>query len=284
MTVVSTLQSRYREVMDRVARAAERSGRSPRDIFVVAVSKYADIDDIRELIELGHADFGESRGVQLSQRAAIVDEMLTRYRTMREVAAARSARLADLPVPGLGANQPALNIPDRVRWHMVGHLQRNKVPKVAPAVRLIHSVDSLRLVEELQAFGLKKDLDIDVLVQVNCSEEPQKYGCAVAAAAHLCEQIDLCANVHIRGLMTMAAYSENPEDSRTTFRRCAELFEDISKAGYGDGRFNLLSMGMTGDFEVAIEEGANIVRIGSALFEDPEGRTDHHDDPETDAD
>lgn len=277
MTVVSTLQSRYREVMDRVTRAAQRAGRSPRDIFVVAVSKYADIDDIRELIELGHADFGESRALQLNQRAAIVDEMLTRYRTMREVAAARSARLADLPVPGLGT-QPALNIPDRIRWHMVGHLQRNKVPKVAPVTRLIHSVDSLRLVEELQAFALKKDLDVDVLVQVNCSEEPQKYGCAVAAAQHLCEQIDLCANIHIRGLMTMAAYSENPEDSRTTFRRCAELFEDIAKAGYGDGRFNLLSMGMTGDFEVAIEEGSNIVRIGSAIFGEHTSDDDDHDE------
>jgi len=262
MTTLSTLESRYREVMDRVARAAERSGRSASDVFVVAVTKYAEIDDIRELIRLGHADFGENRVQQLIQRAAVVEEMLGRYRTMKGVAAHRPLLARD----ERSADGTTATLPDQIRWHMIGHLQRNKVSKVAPLVRLIHSVDSLRLVEELQSYAVKRDADIDVLVQVNVSGEESKYGCAVAAVPHLCDQIDLTGHLRIRGLMTMAPYSENPEDARPHFERCVEIFEDVKKRGVGDGEFNILSMGMSGDFEVAIECGANVVRVGSAIF------------------
>jgi pyridoxal phosphate enzyme (YggS family) len=261
MTTLSTLESRYRAVMDRVAQAAERSGRTASDIFVVAVTKYAEIEDIRELIKLGHEDFGENRVQQLIQRAGVIEEMLSRHRTMKGVAAERRTLLAR----DEGA-ESTTTLPEHVRWHMIGHLQRNKVSKVAPLVRLIHSVDSLRLVEELQGYAVKRDLDIDVLVQVNVSEEESKFGCAVAAAPHLCDQIDATGNLHIRGLMTIAEQSEDPEDSRICFSRCAEIFEDIERRDIGDGRFNILSMGMSGDFEVAIECGANVVRVGSAIF------------------
>jgi PLP dependent protein len=260
MDAVLTLEARYRGVMERVDAAARRSGRSPADVMVVAVSKYAGLDEVRELMRLGHQDFGESRAQQLVQRAAVVDEMLARRRQLPELR------------PG------DASFPDSVRWHMIGHLQRNKVKKIAPVVRLLHSVDSLRLVEELHTFAMKKDLDIDVLVQVNCSEELQKYGCQVAAAQAMCEQIDATGHLHIRGLMTMAAQGETPDDSRPAFERCAELFDDIRTTGIGDGRFNILSMGMTDDFEVGIECGSNLVRIGSAIFGEHLPNDDDQDD------
>ncbi|GAB4549860.1 MAG: YggS family pyridoxal phosphate-dependent enzyme [Phycisphaerales bacterium] len=261
-----TLESRYRDVLDRVDRAARRSGRTGADVLVVAVSKYAGLDEIRELLRLGHQDFGESRAIQLEQRAALVDEMLERRHAMPDVDDREGLPIA---------------FPDRVRWHMIGHLQRNKVKKVAPVARLIHTVDSLRLVEELQSFAVKRDVDIDCLVQVNCSGEDQKYGCPVAATHALCEQIDLTGNLRIRGLMTMAANTDDEREIRSTFRRCAEIFEDISKENLGEGGFNILSMGMSGDFEIAIECGANMVRVGSAIFGSHLPH-DHEEQPEED--
>lgn len=264
MTAVMALETRYKDVLDRVDRAARRSGRTGADVMVVAVSKYAGLDEIRELLRLGHEDFGESRALQLEQRAALVDEMLARRHAMPEVSDRQGLPIA---------------FPDKVRWHMIGHLQRNKVKKVAPVARLIHTIDSLRLVEELQAFAVRRDTDIDVLVQVNCSGEPQKYGCPVAACHALCEQIDLTGNLRIRGLMTMAAHTEDTDEIRGTFTRCAEIFDEIKTDGMGDGRFNILSMGMSNDFEIAIECGANVVRVGSAIFGNHLPH-DHEEQPE----
>ncbi len=265
MTAVMTLEARYKDVLTRVDGAARTSGRTGADIMVVAVSKYAGLDEIRELLRLGHQDFGESRALQLEQRAALVDEMLNRRHAMPDVADRQGLPIA---------------FPDHVRWHMIGHLQRNKVKKVAPVSRLIHTVDSLRLVEELQNYAMKRDEDIDVLVQVNCSGEEQKHGCPVAAAGALCEQIDLTGNLRVRGMMTMAADTQDENEVRSCFRRCAELFEEIGKLGLCDGRFNILSMGMSGDFEAAIECGANVVRVGSAIFGGhlPEDHTEQPDD------
>jgi hypothetical protein len=266
-----TLRERYLRVVDRVAAAARRSGRSPDRIILVAVTKTAEPEEIRELIELGHRDFGENRVQNLVQRSAVIDEWAKRVRMLPE--AARSMALDE---SGSGA----------VRWHMIGHLQRNKARKVAELCRLVHSVDSLRVAEELQvcANRLDRGLDrpVEVLVQVNVSGEESKAGCPVSAAGALCEQIDTMVNVRVRGLMTMAPYSDDPEAARPHFRRLRELFEELREAragaagdrGAGGGRFNLLSMGMSGDFEVAIEEGANVVRVGSAIFghrHDPDG-------------
>jgi pyridoxal phosphate enzyme (YggS family) len=149
---------------------------------------------------------------------------------------------------------------------MIGSLQRNKARKVVEFVRLIHSVDSLRLAEELQLIALRKDQVFDVLVQVNCSGEKSKHGCPVPAALPLAEQIDTMINVRVRGLMTMAPYSTNPEDARPTFVRCRELYEELRTSNISRGNVDFLSMGMSGDYEVAISEGANLVRIGTALF------------------
>ena len=247
---MSELAERFTEVKQRVADAARRSGRSPDSVYLVAVTKTAEPEDIRSLIELGHRDFGENRVQQLVQRASIVEEWFERARLLARTSADR--------VPFDPAKP--------VRWHMIGHLQRNKARKVADLCRLVHSVDSLRLAEELQQFANKHDRDIEVLVQVNVSGEESKEGVPIPAAAALVEQIDTMINVHARGLMTMAPYSENPEDARAHFARCRELFEELRAQGLGEGRFDLLSMGMSGDYEVAIEEGSNIVRVGSAIF------------------
>lgn len=247
---MTMLGERFAEVRGRVGEAAARSGRTPESVYLVAVTKNAEPEDIRELIELGHRDFGENRVQQMVQRASMVEEWYERARLLPRSAADKA---------GFDAGKP-------VRWHMLGHLQRNKARKVADLCRLVHSVDSLRLAEELQQFANKHERDIEVLIQVNVSGEESKEGVPIPAAAAIAEQIDTMIHVHVRGLMTLAPYSDDPEDAREHFTRCRELFEEMQVEGYGDGRFDLLSMGMSGDYEVAVEEGANIVRVGTAIF------------------
>ncbi len=251
---MSTLEQRYTEVKQRVAEAAQRSGQAPSAVYTIAVTKFAEPEDIRELIELGHRDFGENKVQQLSQRAGVINEWFERMRMH----------------PRVAGEHAGFDPSDPVRWHMIGHLQRNKVRKIGDIVRLVHSVDSLRLAEEIQQVANKLDREIDVLLQVNVSGEESKFGVPIAAAAAIAEQIDTMINVRVRGLMTMAPICENPEDARPHFTRCRELFDDIRRVGIGEGHFDLLSMGMSGDYEVAIEEGANIVRVGSAIFGEPE--------------
>jgi pyridoxal phosphate enzyme (YggS family) len=261
-TVDQTLQTRYAQVKQRVAAAAKAVGRRAQDIHIVAVTKYAETDQVRALIQLGHRDFGENRVQNLLQRVPMIEEFMTRRRVLPHAGHHAAG-------PGEGA----------VRWHMVGHLQRNKAKKAVEMCRLIHSVDSLRLAEEIQAAAAKRENPVDVLVQVNCSGERSKFGCPPPAAPHLAEQIDTMVTVRVRGLMTMAALDASPEEVRDTFARCRELFEEIKKTGVGDGKFDILSMGMSGDFEAAIAEGANMVRIGSAIFGEPRV-TDLRDDDE----
>jgi hypothetical protein len=245
-TPAGTLNERYQAVKDRIAAAAARRGSSARDVILVLVTKFAAIDQIRELITLGHVDFGENRVPNLLQRSAQIDEFIARHRELNREGSAR--------------------LPRKIRWHMIGHLQRNKVRKLAGVVRLIHSVDSLRLAEEIQQAAARVSEPIELLVQVNPSGEKAKYGIALAAARHLVDQIDTMMNVKPRGIMAMAPLSENPEDSRPHFERTRELFEEIRKSGAGGDRFDILSMGMTNDYEVAIDCGANLVRIGRAVF------------------
>lgn len=246
----ASLKDRYEAVRRRMDEAAARAGRKGEDVILVAVTKFASFDQIRDLIELGHVDLGENRVQNLVQRAAQVDEFLERA---HQLGTSRTAK-----------------VPDAVRWHMIGSLQRNKVRKVLPLVRLIHSVDSLRLAEEIQGAAGRRDDTVEVLIQVNTSGEKSKHGVAPAATRHLIEQIDTMINLKVRGLMTMAPLVEDPNVARPTFDRCRELFDDIRRTGAVDESFNLLSMGMTNDYEVAIECGANIVRIGSAIFGAPE--------------
>ena len=245
-TSAADLKSRLQAVQDTIRHAAIRSGRSAEDIVLVAVTKYASMDQIRQLIDLGHQDLGESQAQQLIHRAVQIEEYLQRH---RELASGRSSRL-----------------PKQARWHMIGHLQRNKVRKVLPLVRLIHSVDSLRLAEEIQNNAAKQDIPAEVLVQINTSGEKKKFGVAPAAAIHLIEQLDTMVNVRARGLMCMAPLVEDPNDARPSFELCREIYQEIRTKGVGGAKFNILSMGMSNDYEVAVEYGANVVRVGSAIF------------------
>lgn len=249
MTTPMDLKDAYDQVCDRIASAAVRSGRKAEDVVLVAVTKYATVDQIQKTLEFGVMDFGESRGQNLAQRVAQIDEFIQRKQQLA-AAAPRSKKL----------------VPEQVRWHMIGHLQRNKVKQVIPLVSLVHSVDSLRLAEELHNYASRHDLTIDILMQVNTAGEAQKTGVAAPAAVHLAEQIDTMMHLRLRGLMTMAPYTDDPETTRPVFARTREIFEDIRGSGYVDEAFNVLSMGMSGDFEIAIEEGANVIRLGSALY------------------
>ncbi len=243
------LRDAYHELTARIADAAAKAGRRPDDVNLVAVTKYATPDQIRTLVELGHADLGENRVQQLAQRVPQLEEFLSRKKTLAGA-----------------VTRTEVQAPETVRWHMVGHLQRNKVKQVMPLVSLIHSVDSLRLAEELHALAARQDKVVDILIQVNAAGEEQKSGVAAPAAVHLAESIDTMMHLRLRGLMTMAPYSDNAEDSRSPFARVAEIFHDIRSQKIGGGSCNILSMGMTNDFEVAIQEGANLIRVGRALF------------------
>lgn len=228
--------------------AASRGGVPMDSLHLVAVTKNASIAQVRELLEMGHADFGESRMQHFLQFAAQVDDFIERHHE-------------------LGPSESL--VPEAIRWHFIGHLQRNKVRKILAATRLIHSVDSLRLAEEIQACPLEREEASEVLIQVNVSGERGKNGIAPAAAMHLIEQMDTMADIKVRGLMCMAPYSEDPEDSRPVFERARELYEELKTSKTTSDCFRILSMGMSNDYEVAIECGANVVRVGTAIFGPP---------------
>jgi pyridoxal phosphate enzyme (YggS family) len=149
---------------------------------------------------------------------------------------------------------------------MIGHLQRNKVKQLLPHVHCIHSVDSLRLAEEIDEIGMKTRSKVPVMLQINASEEPQKHGVAVGAAIHLGEQIATMPGLQLVGLMTMAELTDDESVIRNAFRRTREIFEEMKWHKIGGPDFKHLSMGMSHDFEIAIQEGSTMVRIGSALF------------------
>jgi len=237
------LAEKLDEVRDRIASAAVKAKREPSEVTLVAVTKTAAPEQIREALQLGVADLGESRVQVLTQRAAQVNEFHDRLRAR-----------------GDG------NVPEKLRWHMIGHLQRNKVKPLLPLVDYIHSVDSLRLAEEIEAAGGKLGKKVPVMLEVNASEESQKFGVAVGAAVHLAEQIASMDNIALVGLMTMAPLTEDVEKARFVFARTREIFEEMRWHKIGGAGFRHLSMGMSNDYEVAIAEGATMVRIGTSLF------------------
>jgi pyridoxal phosphate enzyme (YggS family) len=243
------IRERHDEVKARIAAAAQKSGRKASEVVLVAVTKTASMDQIREVIGLGQVDLGENRVQQLQQRVAQVDEYLARRSHMPSASASK--------------------LPQQVRWHMIGTLQRNKIKKAIELVRLVHSVDNLRLAEDLQLAAEKRDKPVEVLIEVNVAEETSKHGIAPAAARHLVDMIDTMLSLKPRGLMVMAPNTEDRGLLQRTFTRARELFDEIRRAGLGGDRFDILSMGMTNDYEVAIECGSNMVRIGSAIFGKP---------------
>ena len=234
------LADNLQRLRDNIAAAAARAGRDPDSIRLVAVTKAAELEDVKNLSAVGVADLGENRAQQLATRAAEIDQWLSRRRK---------------------------EAPPAIRWHMVGHLQRNKVKQVLPVAGLIHSVDSLRLAEEIDHRAEQREMVVEILLQVNCAVEAQKYGVPVGAANHLAEQICTLKHVRLLGLMTMAPLTSNPEKARPSFVRLRELFEEMRGEKIGGKDLVHLSMGMTQDYQVAIEEGATLLRIGTALFE-----------------
>jgi pyridoxal phosphate enzyme (YggS family) len=237
---MTKISERVKRVKDTINSTCVRFGRDPSEVKLVVVTKSATIEAIKEVIRLGFTELGENRVQQLKKVSAQIAEFL--------------------------AEADGAALPEKVSWHMVGHLQRNKVHQVLPIVSLIHSIDTLRLAEEINASAPKLNLRPKVLLQVNTSDEPQKYGVSVGAATHLAEQIETLPNLKLVGLMTMAPLTHNKDVIRDCFVRARELFVEMRGEKIVSPAFTEISMGMSSDYELAVEEGATILRIGSAIF------------------
>jgi PLP dependent protein len=214
------------DIRNRISGAALRAGRRPEDIILVAVSKTVGTDLIRQAIDTGQRIFGENR----------VQEALDKISEISDIA---------------------------VKWHLIGHLQRNKAKFAAGAFELIHSVDSVELADELQKQAEKKNIMQRILAEVKLSEEETKHGIDTDSLELLLEHIIKLNNLRLEGLMTVPPYFADPEEARPYFRRLRELRDALQDKGF---QLPELSMGMSGDFEVAIEEGATLVRVGTAIF------------------
>ena len=235
------ISEKTKQVKCNINSACARIGRDPSEVKLIIVTKSATIEAVKEVIRLGYTDFGENRVQQLKKVSTEVDEFFRRP-----------------------DGEP--NPPKNINWHMIGHLQRNKVKHVLPIACLIHTVDTLRLAEEINTSAAKLNLCPKVLLQVNTSQEPQKYGVPVGATTHLAEQIETLPNLKLVGLMTMAPLTNNKDIVRACFIRARELFVEIRGEKIVGRHFSELSMGMSSDYEIAVEEGATILRIGSAIF------------------
>jgi len=238
---MAKISERIERVKETINSACARVDRDPAEVKLVIVTKSATIKDIKEVIRLGFSELGENRVQQLRKVSAQIAEFL-------------------------GGENGDSALSEKVSWHMVGHLQRNKVRQVLPIVSLVHSVDTLRLAEEINASAPKLSLCPRILLQVNTSGEPQKYGVPVGAATHLAEQIETLPNLKLIGLMTMAPLTHNKDVIRACFVRAKELFVEMRGEKLVGLEFTELSMGMSSDYEIAVEEGATILRIGSAIF------------------
>ena len=218
----------YRDVEARVAAACERAGRPREDVTLIAVSKTKPVEMIQELLPIGVVDFGENHAQEVVAKTEVITQPLN--------------------------------------WHFIGHLQRNKVKYVVGRTCLIHSVSSLRLAEEIQKESVKKELVTNVLIEVNIADEETKSGISSEEAIELVKEVATLPNLKIMGLMAIAPPVESPEENRGYFRQMKELQQQIASMNIPGVEMKELSMGMTGDFEVAIEEGATMVRVGTAIF------------------
>lgn len=222
------IQDNYLSVKDRVKQACMRASRDEKEVLLIAVSKTRTFDEIDEAAKAGARVFGENKPQELREKA------------------------------------DALN--KEYEWHMIGHLQTNKIKYIVERAALIHSVDSYRLAEAVNKEAEKRNMTANILVQVNIAEEDSKFGLNLEEVETLIRQIALLKHVKIKGLMTVPPFVENPEDNRIHFQNMRHLFIDIKEKNIDNVDMNELSMGMTGDFEVAIEEGATMVRVGTGIF------------------
>lgn len=222
------IRENYQAVEQKVCEACKRSKRAREEVTLIAVSKTKPVSMIQEAIKAGATVFGENK----------VQELCEKYE----------------------------ELPKHLHWHMIGHLQRNKVKYIVDKAELIHSVDSLRLAQEINKEAIKKELTVNVLVEVNVAEEESKFGVGVEETEDLIREIAKLSNIKVQGLMTIAPYVENPEENRGVFRTLKKLAVDIKMKNIDNVRMDVLSMGMTGDYQVAIEEGATMVRVGTGIF------------------
>jgi pyridoxal phosphate enzyme (YggS family) len=229
LKVVKMVAGNVETIKKRIREVCSRCGRKPEDVLLVGVSKTFGVDSIQEAVDFGLLDIGEN----------YAQELLEKHN-----------RLGD----------------ERIRWHFIGHLQSNKVKNVIEYVHLIHSVDNDRVAEEIQKRAEKAGRIVNVLIEVHTTDEATKYGVLPADTIDLLKRISKFDRIRVQGLMTMGPFSDDPNDSRPSFHQVAELKDRIAREGIENVSMQHLSMGMTHDFEVAIEEGATIVRIGTAIF------------------
>lgn len=215
-------------VEQNICSACERSGRKREDILCIAVSKTKPIEDLKEAYEYGCRDFGENK----------VQEILNKYD----------------------------NMPSDVRWHMIGHLQTNKVKYIVDKVYMIHSVDSLHLAKEISKEAVKRNLVVKILLEVNVAEEDSKFGVLATQLKELLVEVCKLPGIQVCGLMTIAPYVVNAEDNRRHFVKLRELCIDLFDKNIDNNIVRQLSMGMTGDYEVAVEEGSTMLRVGTGIF------------------
>lgn len=222
------VKENYENIRQQVIDTAIGCGRNPDEITLIAVSKTKPLADIEELITIGVSEFGENK----------VQELCDKYE----------------------------KVSTPVHFHLIGHLQTNKVKYVVDKACLIHSVDSIKLAKELQKEAVKKNCTAEILIEVNVAEEDSKFGLKVHEVEPFIQEISTYSNLHVNGLMTIAPFVENPEENRKHFRALKQLSLDIISKNIDNIDMNVLSMGMTNDFKVAIEEGATMVRVGTAIF------------------
>ncbi|MCR4933750.1 MAG: YggS family pyridoxal phosphate-dependent enzyme [Lachnospiraceae bacterium] len=222
------IKENLEKVRENVHRAVERSGRSDSEVLLIAVSKTKPVEDLMEAYDAGVRDFGENK----------VQELVDKYEVM----------------------------PKDARFHMIGHLQKNKVKYLIGKTCLIHSVDSFELAKVIQKESEKKNVITDVLIEVNVAKEDSKFGVFKEDLLNLVKEVSTLKNVRIKGLMTIAPFVENPEDNRQYFNELKRLGIDIESQNIDNVSMGTYSMGMTGDYEVAIEEGATMVRVGTGIF------------------
>ena len=222
------LKDQLEDVEARIQAACRRAGRSRDEVTLIAVSKTKPVETLREAYDLGVRVFGENK----------VQELTAKYEAL----------------------------PDDIHWHMIGHLQTNKVKYIIDKVDLIHSVDSLKLAETIEKEAEKHALTADILVEVNVAQEESKFGLKTEEVIPFIEKISGFSHVNVRGLMTIAPFVENPEENRSIFADLHQLSVDISNKNIDNVNVSILSMGMTNDYEVAIEEGATMVRVGTGIF------------------
>lgn len=215
-------------VKQNIAMAAGRAGRNPEDITLIAVSKTKPVEMIREIYDEGIREFGENKVQEITAKSA--------------------------------------ELPDDINWHMIGHLQRNKVKAVIGKACLIHSVDSVRLAVQISQEAVKKRITVPVLLEVNIAQEETKYGFSAQETYNVLPEIAALPNIFVRGLMTSAPFTDNPEDNRQYFRAMKQLCVDLKAKNIDNTCMDFLSMGMTNDYQAAIEEGATHIRVGTAIF------------------